>query len=284
MAHLSVIRRGWQNEHLAAFLLSRFAFVASPLKIGDDLGADFFCTYFETITENKREYLSPKNTFAIQVKSSKRIIDITKHIKYFLGIELPFFVGIVNQMKSNITIYSAEYLPIFLHKENLNTLKALKLKLCPFHNFSPENYYIEENKKKKFQLLCPKVATLSTEMEDNDINEETVLLKKTIKRIHKNISSIASHEYILEVGPDGNLQLILAGSGSYRVFRDNFKKRLSEVFHNLECIYNIQISKFDINEFKFYEKIYDEMLDREEELPSYLTDVVERFKANLNKG
>lgn len=45
MPHLAVMRRGWQNEHLAAFLLSKLAFVAQPAKIGDDIGTDFFARF-----------------------------------------------------------------------------------------------------------------------------------------------------------------------------------------------------------------------------------------------
>jgi hypothetical protein len=40
-------RRGWENEHLAAVLLSGVSFIAHPLTIGDDIGSDFFCTLFE---------------------------------------------------------------------------------------------------------------------------------------------------------------------------------------------------------------------------------------------
>ena len=173
MPHLSVIRRGWQNEHLAAFLLSKFAFVASPLKIGDDLGADFFCTYFDTLTEKNKEYLVPRNSFAIQVKSSGRIIEATKQIKYFLGLELPYFIGIVNQNKSNLTIYSGEYLPLFLHHVNLDELTSLKMKLCPNHSFSPDNYFVKTKKANNYKLMCPKVATLSTIMDEGNFVKET---------------------------------------------------------------------------------------------------------------
>ena len=45
MPHLAVTRRGWQNEHLSAFLLSKISYVAHPSRIGDDLGCWLF---FET--------------------------------------------------------------------------------------------------------------------------------------------------------------------------------------------------------------------------------------------
>jgi len=282
MAHLLVFRRGWQNEHLAAFLLSKFAFVASPLKIGDDLGADFFCTYYDTLVEGKNEFLIPRNSFAIQVKSSGRIIDVTKQIKYFLGLELPFFMGIVNQKKSNITIYSGEYLPIFFsHK---GPPKSLRLGLCPNNNFPSESYFIKEKGDNKYQIMCPKVATLSTQMDKSDIAKETKHLIETARRTHRNISSRVSEEYIFETGVNGNVTAIMAGPGSAKVFRDNFKKRLAEVFYNLEWIYSNRNKDFDIKEFNFYENIYNEMIAREGSVPFYLADILRQLKAKLEKA
>jgi hypothetical protein len=71
MPHLEKFRKGWENEHLATFLLSRIAFVANPVKVADDVGTDLFCTLFE-ITEGK---LFPRNSFALQAKSSAGEID-----------------------------------------------------------------------------------------------------------------------------------------------------------------------------------------------------------------
>ena len=93
MGHLKNIRVGWENEHLATFLLSRISLVANPVTVGDDVGTDLFCTLFEIIAGQ----LFPRNSFAIQVKSSKRRINVTGKIEYLRKLELPFFVGVVNQ-------------------------------------------------------------------------------------------------------------------------------------------------------------------------------------------
>lgn len=88
MPHLAVTRRGWQNEHLSAFLLSKIAFVAHPSKIGDDLGSDFFCTLFESIKQKKSEFLVPKNSFAIQIKSRGKSLIVTKQLEYLKRLEM----------------------------------------------------------------------------------------------------------------------------------------------------------------------------------------------------
>jgi len=67
MTHLSSFRKGWENENLARFLLSRFSFVAHPASVSDDIGTDFFCTIFEIVKEGKRDSLMPRNAFAIQI-------------------------------------------------------------------------------------------------------------------------------------------------------------------------------------------------------------------------
>jgi hypothetical protein len=62
VAQLGRFRKGWENEHLASFLLSRIAFVANPLTVADDIGSDFFCTLFEVFNGDS---LFPRNSLAI---------------------------------------------------------------------------------------------------------------------------------------------------------------------------------------------------------------------------
>jgi hypothetical protein len=41
MDQLYRFRKGWENENLAQYLLSRVAFIARPVSVSDDLGTDF---------------------------------------------------------------------------------------------------------------------------------------------------------------------------------------------------------------------------------------------------
>ena len=92
MPHLLAPRKGWENERLASYLLSRFGFVAQPSSVLDDLGSDFFCTNFEIVkTTSGRDALRPLNSFAIQVKSSAEEIEMDNKIDYLQRLELPRF-------------------------------------------------------------------------------------------------------------------------------------------------------------------------------------------------
>ena len=85
MPHLGSFRKGWQSENLARFILYKFSFVAHPSTVADDVGSDFFCTLFEVHREGRHDYLLPKNSFAIQVKSSVGKIDVTDKLLTFLA-------------------------------------------------------------------------------------------------------------------------------------------------------------------------------------------------------
>ena len=120
MAHLLKIRKGWANENLARFILSKFSFVSQPATIADDLGADFYCTFFIQGSKKRKTksdkiiedvFIYPKNSFAIQIKSSRRPFNITNKLEYFDSLEIPLFIGVVNQKKLSISIYSGDVIP-----------------------------------------------------------------------------------------------------------------------------------------------------------------------------
>src|SRR5262245_23710047 len=111
MPQLARTRVGWENEHLATFLLSQIAFVAQPVTISDDIGSDLICTVFESRSSGSNrggDLLFPRNSFAIQIKTSGGPIDATNKIDYLFHLEIPFLVGIVGADRSRptLSIYS----------------------------------------------------------------------------------------------------------------------------------------------------------------------------------
>lgn len=283
MPHLAVLRRGWENEHLAAFLLSRCAFVAHPAKIGDDVGTDFFCTFFEATQTDGRTYLVPRNSFAIQVKSGGISIDASKQVGYLARLELPFFVGIVNQKKLALRIYSGEYLPILFSHKGVPT--SLTLKLCHHHDFATDEYCRRrKGRDNAYELKCPEVAYLTADADPETIEHQAKRLRHLATRVQSNIAARASEEYIFSVGPEGKGVMIMAGCGSAQVFRDNFKKRLAEVFYNLDWILANRKGAFDMDEFRFYEQVYDQLLAREGDVPCCLKKVAENVKNRVRNG
>lgn len=111
---------GWEGELLAAHLLSPMSFVARPMSVPDDQGSDFFCTLFEVAQPaGAQPRLQPKNSFAIQVKTSNApsetgTLDMTRSLEYLKQLHLPFFVGHVTLADSALDIFSAELLPLAL--------------------------------------------------------------------------------------------------------------------------------------------------------------------------
>jgi hypothetical protein len=110
MSHLIKFRKGWQSEHLAKFIISKFAFIAEPSNISDDLGSDFYCTIFDI---QKKGQLLPQSSFAIQIKSNSQTLEVTDKLSYLQNLEMPFFVGVVNKKSQNLVIYSGESIPHF---------------------------------------------------------------------------------------------------------------------------------------------------------------------------
>jgi hypothetical protein len=127
MGHLKSTRVGWENERLAEFLLSRISFIATPAKTSDDVGTDFICTLFKeqemTGDGNKKWVeLFPTQSFAIQVKTgAPSIVDITKHLGYLQALEMPFFLGFVEQQTGTLPADS------WKHSITLNGLSSAEL-------------------------------------------------------------------------------------------------------------------------------------------------------------
>lgn len=128
-------RVGWEGERLAHYLLSRFSFVAQPTTIADDVGSDFYCTIFD-ITNSEPPMVEPRASFAIQVKSNADKIEAHNKVQYFHHLEIPFFLGVVDQTTAELKIYSAERLPMMFARYGIPE----KLWLRPVADDNPSNY------------------------------------------------------------------------------------------------------------------------------------------------
>ena len=113
---------GWENEHLATFLLSRISFVASPATVADDVGTDLPCTLFEHADRAAVELLVPRNSIAAQVKSSRRTVDVAKQLEYLARLDIPHYIGVVDQNALTLDLFSGSYLPLMpsFHGRNSN--------------------------------------------------------------------------------------------------------------------------------------------------------------------
>jgi hypothetical protein len=233
MPHLPTFRVGWENERLASYLLSRFSFVAHPSSVGDDLGSDFFCTIFEVQAPSGIDELIPRSSFAIQVKSSGSQVSVDNKIDYLMRLEMPYFVGVVNQSPARMDVYSAEFLPVLF--ADVGRPDSLVLALISTPDFDRNNYYNRLESPLRILMRCPLVATLNVDDKRQELTEKVSALLRICGRTRENIASRVSEEHIYKTDDCGLLRII-AGPGSALHFRMNFLKRLGEVFYNLHFI------------------------------------------------
>jgi len=254
VTHLLTFRKGWENEKLAAYLLSRFSFVAQPTSTADDLGSDFFCTIFEIHDVSGKEALMPRISFAIQVKSSASDVSANNKIDYLMGLEPPFFIGVASQSPPEMKIYSAELLSLLFAEVG----RPKTLSLVPVSELDPNNYY-EGVGTKDIRLLCPLVATFGVHDDRPMLTPKVQTMLRICVRTHGNIATRVNEEHIYDVDGKG-LYKIVAGPGSAMHFRLNFLKRLGEVFYNLSFILGEAAPDDALNaEIKAYESLYHEL-------------------------
>jgi len=268
MHHLYKTRGGWEKEHLAKSILSKFSFLAEPSTIADDIGSDLLCTLFKI--EGKK-YLVPQNSFAIQIKSNEEEIEITNKKNYLEGLEIPFFVGVINKDKSKLIIYAGEYISDYFSSSFPSDKSITKTYIRLIEN-RPEPLEMWKAEQDKFYLYFPKVVEIPRDYDYLSNSEKIEDLFSICKLIRENISSKTSDEYVFKKFGSKYLHFYV-GLTSYQHFRENFKKRLAEVFINLKWVYEPNPKYKDIikREFEIYKKIYLDLLSMEGGLPEYLT-------------
>lgn len=270
MAHLNSFRQGWQSEHLAKFILSKFSFVAEPSTICDDIGSDFFCTLFKI--ENKK-FLLPQSSFSIQIKSEKNIkkeknkINITNKIPYLCGLEIPFFIGVVDRVGLKLTIYSGEYLSNYFSLGQFKGDVFIKL-------VEERSDPVEMTDPKENCIIFPKVMEIKADYDYLLDIEKIKDLHILCRLVQENISSFISNEFIFKRF-DSDWVDIYSGCGSAKTFRTNLLMRLAEVFCNLKWAYTANpLLKDSIKkEFEPYKNLYERLTELYNPLPNYLISV-----------
>jgi len=280
MYHLIKFRNGWQSEHLARFIISKFAFIAEPSSVADDIGSDFFCTNFDIMPKG---YLLPQKSFAIQIKSDKRKIDITNKLNYLQNIEFPFFVGVINKKKKLLTIYSGEAIPHFFSKYG-NPLELKNL-----YNNPKANIRLVDNREKEnlfnrlpnetFEMVFYKIVDIPVDFEYDKAYLSDFY--SAIQIIQKNISAWKSDEYLFKLVGTNKIE-IYTGPGSIQTYKENFINRLTEVFWNLNWIHNSINFSLDLAEFTAYENVYKTLLDlyKDDSIPDTLIEAYNTCKKN----
>jgi hypothetical protein len=277
---LASFRHGWENENLARYLLSRFCFVAHPASVSDDLGSDFYCTTFERQKNGGKEYLVPKNSFAVQIKSNRQKIDVSDKVPYLRDLEIPFFVGVCDSKCSRLDIYSGEYIPILFSQRG--DPACLQIDLCERDGGS---YFgrTGDATSDTWVIRFPRVATLTPDADHDQLRQVTETMIELCSVIHLNISSRKTSEYSFIEVPERSLRTF-AGPASVKVFRENFLKRLAEVFYNLLWLHRNMSACFYEAEFRVYQSLAAELaaMYGPHALPPVLTKVLGMLDAELD--
>jgi hypothetical protein len=272
MPHLYSYRKGWESENIARYLLSRFSFTAHPSTVSDDIGSDFYCTLFQTQKTGNKKYLIPKNSFAIQIKSNIEIIDMSDKISYLVDLELPFFVGVIDRDHLSLSMYSGENLPMFFSlKGDHHDIKNLSIELSEIDVIGLDKFYYEKGKQ-DYVLRFPKISDIKADFHEEELKIVVDNLCEICSFIQRQIASKNNFEYIFDLrGTSPPRVEILAGVGSMKFFRENFFKRLAEVFKNLQWLYYNYPARFKQEEFTVYETFYYQLQKLYGELPPYVT-------------
>ncbi len=261
MPHLLSFRKGWQNEHLAKFILSKFSFVAEPSNVSDDFGTDFYCTLFKI---KDKKFLLPQNSFAIQIKSKKDIkkkkneIEMTEKANFLSNMEIPFFVGVVDRDELKIEIYSGESVDHFFAMYGGKPKKVI-VELVNKRGESAKDLY--EVKGNKHFLKFPKIMEIDAHFDHEKNSDALGELFSVCRLIQRNIFSRRNNEHILKYyGSDKTeKRCVYYGPGSAQHFRANFFDRLAEVYYNFKWMHEHNV-KIDLKEFELFEATYSKLL------------------------
>jgi hypothetical protein len=239
-------------------------FIGHPLTVADDIGSDFVCTIFEPKRIGKTDRLFPRRSFAIQIKSNRERIRATNKIDYLFGLELPFFVGVVQRTPSlQLSIFSGDFIPSLFSYYGWPS--TLSLVLVPSGDTAKP---YEGTAGGPCTIRLRHACDLLDSDSDESFREKATTLSALCKRMHGNVSARALNEFVFkfEAGREPD---ILAGEGSVEVFRDNFCLRLAEVFRNLDWILSHHLP-FDRAEFGIYDRLYRDMVSLGRDLPPVL--------------
>lgn len=237
--HLATFRKGWQGENLARYILSNFTFVAHPSSIADDIGSDFFCTIFNKVSHEKRDYLIPKESFAIQTKSNNKKFSIDGKIEYLKSMNIPFFVGFIDEKKQELNIYSGEYLIPFFADEP--EPKKVKINLCQY-DANNQPYFKQSD---TFIVNFPKLVTIGINTDTPSFRDDVNSISEACRTISGNIARRNNGEFIFADSFNRGFILI----ENKQLIKESIDHRLLKVRRELSYI--IENNKIDTDLSKY---------------------------------
>jgi hypothetical protein len=196
--------------------------------------------------------------------------DVTNKLEYLWNLEIPFLVGVVDQKALRLTIYSGENLPIFFSHKGCPG--SLNLELCERTEKLDLDDYIIQTGNDQYTVSFPKLVDIKADVGAKELESKVEVLYEMCSLTYDNIASRRNGEYIFKIyGSEPPQVVTFAGETSAQSFRENFLKRLAEVFHNLQWIYENNTDSFDEHELYIYELLYRNLMDLNVGVPAYVS-------------
>jgi hypothetical protein len=225
------------------------------------VGTDFICTLFREEQKHKPVQLFPTSSFAIQIKTGNpTIVDASKHLHYLRGLELPFFVGFVDQEALSLRIFSCHHLAALFSGTGT---RLEKLTLVPTETLNRDQIFNDlqtatSNPDLPAELRMFHVATLAAHESVAERQKAAQQIAGQCSKTLRDISARISQEYYFTL--DDQVYWVLAGIGSVHTYRLNLIKRLVEAFTNLEWGLANGVSRDIVHkEFSVYETLYSDL-------------------------
>ena len=188
------------------------------------------------------------------------MLDVSKHLDYLRGLEIPFFLGFVDQPDLALHVYSCHHLPALFS----SVCTAInELQLVPVATLNRDEIYQDLKaaatpSKHTPQLRVAHVATLKATATLEEIEAGASKLANQCSKTLKSIAAKVSGEHFFHL--DEQVFYVSAGINSVQTFRINLANRILEAFVNLHwMLKNGQQKNMIEPEFKVYESLYLEL-------------------------
>jgi len=231
MPPLERLREGWTVERFAEFALSKLAFISAPTTVADDIGVDFQCTLFRRLP-GPHVQLLPTLPFAVQVKSSAAIVDLTTARHHLHNFRTPFFVAVARPGHGRVSLFSGRYIPYLFALHGMpSSLRAVLTTSSP----GPDAAIRVTRRRPKLciRVSLPRLVHFQPTDSHERLERVRITLEKECREVGINQYHSAVGQYLFRFA-DGRHRRILAGPSSAQSFRDILSDRLAEYCRNLE--------------------------------------------------
>ena len=205
--------------------------------------------------------------------------------QYLTQLQVPAFIGVIDEDTQNLDIYSGETVSIFYSMVGPDIGNYSKVFIKCVEQESWPLYEIDDRKDidnecKQHTMLFPKVLTVATGYDYRENPDLMMPFFNRCKEIQRNISSRANLEFLFlnpRADPPNDVWVV-TGDGSQQVYFNNFLQRLAESLANLT--YALNKGRITINDpqLNLFQEILANVQGNQPELLLFLKNIGENYK------